>query len=54
MNLALIASSREMSFSRNMSIAILAPANPVRLPSRVWSIHNLPCCTVNSMSCTLR
>ena len=33
-----------------LSTAILSAAAPVRLPTRVCSIHSLPCSTVNSMS----
>ena len=40
-----------MSPSASMSIAILSMAAPVRLPLRVWSIHSLPSCMVNSRSC---
>ena len=30
---------------------VLSMAAPVRLPLRVWSIHSLPSCMVNSRSC---
>ncbi len=33
-----------------MSTAIRNAAPPVRLPTRVWSIHSLPCSIVNSVS----
>ena len=36
--------------SATMSTAIFRAARPVRLPTRVWSIHNLPCSMVNSVS----
>ena len=39
-----------MVFSPTMSTAILRAARPVRLPTRVWSIHSLPCSMVNSVS----
>ena len=33
-----------------MSTAMRSAAAPVRFPTRVWSIHNLPCSIVNSVS----
>ena len=33
-----------------MSTAIRSAAAPVRLPTRVWSIHSFPCSIVNSVS----
>ena len=40
------------SAPRHPYTVALTAAAPVRLPVRVWSIHNLPRSTVNSMSCT--
>ena len=48
------ASSGVISPSSAMSTAIFSAAFAVRLPDRVCSIHSLPCCTVNSMSCMSR
>jgi hypothetical protein len=50
----LIERGRSMTFSSTNDTAILSAAGAVRLPVRVCSIHNLPRCTVNSMSCMSR
>ena len=49
-----IASSRLISPSCAISMAMRRAAAAVRLPDRVCSMYSVFCCTVNSMSCMSR